>query len=224
MRSALSKTLRQMFSRPFAWVLIRAIGLTLALFAALFWAASHMLGALLQFDWHWLNMGLSILAQMGLVIAFVFLLLPVATLFAGFFVESIADAVEARHYPDTPAPHPLGWLTSLSTALIFFAVMVGLNLILLPFYLFLPGLNVILFLIVNAYLIGREYFELVALRHHDPDRVGKLRREYRGRIFLTGLLIAIPLSIPLVNLGGPLFGTALMVHTFKDIERRADLG
>lgn len=222
--TALGRTLRQMASRPFVWVLIRALGGTLALFALLFWAASHMLGAVLAFDWHWLNMGLAVLAQMGLLLSFVFLLLPVATLFAGFFVEDIAAAVEARYYPETPAPHAVGWLTALSTALTFFAVMVGLNLILLPFYLLLPGLNVILFLIVNAYLIGREYFELVALRHLAPASVKKLRRDYRSRIFLTGLMIAIPLNIPLVNLGGPVFGTALMVHMFKDIERRAGLG
>ncbi len=222
--TALRRTLRQMFSGPFIWVLARALGGTLLLFAALFWGAGQASAALLQFDWQWVNAGLSVLAKIGLVIAFVFLLLPVAALFAGLFAEDVASAVEARYYPSHPAPRPLGWLTSLSTALTFFAVMVVLNLALLPFYLLLPGLNVILFLIVNAYLIGREYFELVAMRHYAPPQVRKLRREYRGRLFLTGLLIAIPLSIPLVNLCGPLFGTAFMVHVFKDIERRADLG
>ncbi len=88
----------------------------------------------------------------------------------------------------------------------------------------LPGLNLILFLAVNGYIIGREYFELVASRHHNRVDVKRLRKNQRFRIFGAGLVIAIPLTIPVVNLIVPLFGVAFMVHVFKDIERRADAG
>jgi len=221
MIDALRKTFGQLASRSFAWVLVRALGLTLILFVALFWLTQWGLGALPATPWSWLDAALKFLAGAGLIVSFFFLLFPVAALFVGMFLEEVAAAVEARHYPgDAPAKGP-DLLAGLSAGIGFFLTVVALNLVLLPVYLFLPVLNVFVFLVVNGYLIGREYFEMVALRHAPPPRVRRLRRRFGWRIFGTGLVIAIPLTIPLVNLIGPLFGAALMVHVYKDIERRA---
>jgi CysZ protein len=46
----------------------------------------------------------------------------------------------------------------------------------------------------------------------------RLRARHSTRIFLAGLLIAAFLAIPIVNLFGPLFATAFMVHLAKRIE------
>ena len=221
MAEAIGKTLAQMTSAPFLWVLARALALTLVLYAGLFWLFQLGLGALPASRWGWLDWAVRILANAGLIFSFFFLLFPVAALFVGLFLEEVAGAVERRHYPgDPPAVEP-GLLTGLTTGLRFFFALVALNFLLLPVYLFVPAINVGLFFAVNGYLIGREYFELVALRHMPEARVRVLRRRYRGRILGAGLTIAIPLTIPLVNLVAPLFGAALMVHVFKDIERRA---
>ena len=89
-----------------------------------------------------------------------------------------------------------------------------MNLLALPFYL-LPFVNIALFWVVNGYLIGREYFELVALRHLPFAEVAALRKRHRMRVFLAGVIIALFTTVPLLNLFAPLFGTALMVHTYK---------
>ena len=69
----------------------------------------------------------------------------------------------------------------------------------------------------NAYLLGREYFELVALRHVDGLTAKRLRLRYSGRIFVAGLVIAAFVAIPIINLLAPLFATAFMVHLYKSI-------
>jgi len=88
----------------------------------------------------------------------------------------------------------------------------------------LTGVNLVLFLAINGYIMAREYFEPVASRHKTAGEIKPMGKDYRFRIFRAGLVIAIPFTIPIANLMGPLFGTASMVHVFKDIERRADVG
>ncbi len=221
MTSAIAKTLRQMKSRAFAWVLARAIGLTLALFVATFFLLQWVFGFVPELPWAWANTAVSFVAGLGIIVAFVFLLFPVAALFVGLFLEEIADAVEARHYPGDPRGKEASLSAGLLTGIRFFLVVLGLNILFLPAYFLLPGINILLFYALNGYLIGREYFELVALRHHSAAEMAQLRHKERRTVFLAGLIIAIPLSIPIVNLIGPLFGVAFMVHVYKDIAQRA---
>jgi CysZ protein len=78
--------------------------------------------------------------------------------------------------------------------------------------LLVPGVNAVIFLLVNAYLLGRGYFELAALRYRALEDVGRLRRAHQLEIFLAGLLIALLAAVPIANLLTPLFGPALMVR------------
>ena len=73
---------------------------------------------------------------------------------------------------------------------------------------------------VNGYLMGREYFELVALRHMEPVAARIAFRRNRNRLSVAGAVIAVMLGIPLVNLLAPIVATAFMVHLFADMRRR----
>ena len=73
---------------------------------------------------------------------------------------------------------------------------------------------IILFL-ANAYLLGREYFELAAMRFHPPHEAKAMRKANATYIFLAGLVIAVFVSIPVVNLATPIFAMAFMVHVHK---------
>src|SRR3546814_14901069 len=75
-----------------------------------------------------------------------------------------------------------------------------LNLLVLPLYLVLiwiPPLNLLLFYLLNGYLLGREYFEMVAVWRLDLAGAKRLRRDFRGRVVLGGAVIAFLLTIPL---------------------------
>jgi uncharacterized protein involved in cysteine biosynthesis len=74
---------------------------------------------------------------------------------------------------------------------------------------------VVLFFVATAWLLGREYFELAAMRFHPVTDVKALRRKHGATVFTAGLFIAGFVSIPILNLATPLFGTALMVHMHK---------
>jgi CysZ protein len=79
----------------------------------------------------------------------------------------------------------------------------------------LPGVNALIFVIANAYLFGREYFELAALRFRPLNEVQNLRRRHRIPIYAAGLMIAFFVATPLLNLVTPLFGIAFMVRLHK---------
>jgi CysZ protein len=159
------------------------------------------------------------LAGIGLVVGLGFLAAPVAALFVGFFADDIAEAVEKAHYPTDMPGRPLPIGRSLATALRFLGLVLLVNAIALPLVLVL-GFGVLIFLVANAYLLGREYFELVALRHYDEDTARSFRASHAGEVFAAGLIIALFLAIPIVNLLGPLFAAAFMVHLEKQFAAR----
>ena len=82
-------------------------------------------------------------------------------------------------------------------------------------FLLVAGLGVVMFFVATAYLQGRQYFELAAMRFHPPAEAKALRKMHQGTVFVAGLMIAALVSIPIVNLATPLFGTAFMVHMHK---------
>ena len=93
----------------------------------------------------------------------------------------------------------------------------------LPIYFFLPVINLLVFYALNGYLLGREYFELVALRRLDGSSAQVLRKSYQGTIFLSGAVIAFLTTVPLLNLAAPVVATAFMVHLFETLRRRVGM-
>ena len=142
-----------------------------------------------------------------------------ATYFAGIFLDEIAEAVEARHYPDDPSGIALPLSRSLVMALKFFGLVLAANFVALILVLFL-GFGVLIFFIVNGYLLGREYFQFAALRHTSSLRAEELRQQHGFQIFLAGLVIAALLAIPIVNLTTPILAAALMVHIYKNLDAK----
>jgi CysZ protein len=203
--------LRDMFSPPFRRILAKSLALTIGLLVSLWMVLEWLLSHFVALPYDWLDTGISVLVGIGLVIALGFLVAPVTALFAGLFLDEIAELVERTHYPHAPParPQPIG--RSVLSSAKFFGVVLLVNAIALPLVLFV-GFGVVVFLVANAYLLGREYFEAAALRFHDEATVRRLRALHSTRIFAGGLIVAGFLTIPLVNILGPLFATAFMVH------------
>lgn len=238
MIEAAAKSLSQMFSPPFRRVLLKSIGLALILIVLIgiglqrlfawmaasgtAWAESNV-GAVPHTAWDILVWVLSIMASLGIITGAVFLM-PAVTAFVGsFFVDEIAEQVERVHYPAEPLGRPLPFLRAilegLKTALLSLAV----YLFALPFVLF-AGLGLFILFLANAYLLGREYFELAAMRFHPPAEAKALRHTHRGTVFVSGMFIALFVSIPVLNFATPLFAMAFMVHMHKRLSgRRAEL-
>ena len=164
------------------------------------------------FDW---IAGFVIVTTLGLV---TFLVYPgVVVLIVSLFLDHVADAVEARHYPNLPPPRSQKLTEIVFQSMRFAGVLVALNLLALPIYVvlfFLPPFNIVLFYLLNGYLIGREYFELVAFRRLDPEATRSLRKSSRGSLLVAGAILTLLMTIPFVNLCAPIFSAAFMTHFF----------
>jgi len=213
--TAAVKALADLGTPEFRTVLLKSLGLTVALLVVLMIALQTVAGALMALP-GWMETLIQLIAGFGLVIGSVFLVAPITSLIAGLYLDDIAAFVERRGYPADLPGRELSVPDAILISLKFGLVVIGVNIVVL-FLLLVPGVNVAAFVAVNGYLLGREYFELAALRHMSPAEVARLRWANRGRVFLSGLLIAALVSVPLVNLLTPLFATAFMVHTLKDV-------
>ena len=176
-----------------------------------------------DFALSWLRGFLEASVLLG-VIGLMWAIFPaVFTGLSSIFLDEAALAVEKRHYPmDAPGKEPAFW-PSIRRTLQFTLLVVFINILLMPLYLvglFLPPLNLVLYYGVNGYFLGREYFELVGYRHLDEGAVFTTRRRNSAVCFLAGALIALALTIPLLNLLVPVAAAAMMVHVFKELGRR----
>ena len=229
MLDAAVKALSQMISPPMRSILWRSIGLALVLIVVLAiglqrllsWFATYgevWLEGLLGPSWHsslevfaWI---ISIAAGLGVVFGSVFLMPAITSLVASLFVDDVAEIVEREYYPAERPGIALpfnqaiyeGIKTGLLTILVY--------LIALPF-VFLAGAGFLIFFLATAWLLGREYFELAAMRFRSPEEAKAMRRDHAATIFTAGLIIAAFVSIPIVNLATPIFGMAFMVHMHK---------
>jgi len=215
MLMAAFKALGDLLSPEFRAVLLKALGLTLALFIAVLIVVEVLLTTLTHFSWPWADWVLGVGTGIALLIAFFFLMSPVTAAFAGLFLDQVAEKVEARHYPLELRGTPLPAGRAILMAIKFFVVVLAVNLAVLPVVLF--GIGAVALVAANAYLLSREYFEMVAMRHMPEEEARLLRRQNGPSVFFAGLLPALMSLIPVVNLAVPLFATAYFTHLFKSV-------
>ncbi len=219
------RALAQISDPRFARVLLKALAVTLGALALVFWAVVGGLGWLLPdtVTLPWIGeVGFidDILswAAIGLMIALsVVLMVPAAAAAVGFFLDDVAAAVEARHYPGLPPAEEQPLTGQIADAARFLALVVAVNVAALAIYLTVAPLAPFIFWIVNGFLLGREYFQLVAIRRLPPGEVKALRARNRARIWLAGTAMAVPMSVPVLNLIVPVLGVAVFTHQFHRI-------
>ncbi len=218
MLRALTLAIRQLGDRAILAVLLKSVALTLLIFAALGTAVYFGFAALLErIGWNEASTGL--VAAFGALLLVVFgglvLFRAVALAVIGFFAEDVVAAVERRYYPAraVSAVPPSAWrglkigLRSAVRAIVW-------NLIALPLYFALLITAVgapMVFLIVNALLIGKDLQEMVIARHDaspdsTPERIAPVPR------FVLGLIAAVGLGIPFLNLVIPVIAAAMAAH------------
>jgi CysZ protein len=221
MLAAAGQAFQELFKPPFRAVLWKCVGFTIGLLIVLIiaveWTFSHFV------QWPgWIETTIEWLGGLALVVGSIFLIPPVTSLVAGLYLDDIAAEVERAAYPSDPPGKELGTLPAIALALKFFLVVLAVNILAL-FLLLIPGVNLIAFYLGNGYLLGREYFELAAMRHMPPDEAKQLRKANRVTVLMCGLIIAGVASVPILNLITPLFATAFMVRIFKGLSRASGL-
>jgi CysZ protein len=223
------RSIAQIFSPPMRALLWKSIALALALIVLVAAALDRLIVWLVGAGstWGQTTLGphanlpvealawlLSIAAGLGILVGGVMLMPAVTSFVASFFCDQIADIVEREHYPADASGKALPLWRALveggKTALLAIGVYICAAM-----FLLFAGLGVVIYFLATAWLLGRIYFELAAMRFHPPPEAKALRKENATTVYIGGLLIAAFVSIPLVNLATPLFAMALMVHTHK---------
>ncbi|MEM9853822.1 MAG: EI24 domain-containing protein [Pseudomonadota bacterium] len=227
---AFFQALGQMTDPRFRGILWRGIGLTIALliaaYAGLLWLVEWLtsepviLPGVGQVTWLGDLLGLGSLVFM--IFLSIFLMIPVASAITSLFLDEVADAVEARHYPHLRRPDRASFWDGLRDTVNFLGVLLAANILAFILYaLFAPAAPLI-FIAINGFLLGREYFTISAMRHLGREGARQKRGEHSGIIWAAGCLMAVPLMIPLLNLFIPILGAATFTHIFHRLERGPD--
>ncbi len=222
------KALGQTGDPRFRRVLVLGVGLTLALLVAVYagflgflqWSMGD--GAELPLIGHvtWLDdlVGWSSLVLM--IILSVFLMVPVASAITSMFLDEVAQAVEDRHYPQLPAASRVPLWDAVRDTVNFLGILIAANILALIAYAMFPPAAVFIFWALNGYLLGMEYFQLAAMRRIGRDEARAMRRRNRRTIWAAGTLMAVPLSLPLINLVIPILGAATFTHIYHAVSAR----
>jgi CysZ protein len=232
MLDAAMKALSQLLSPTFRTVLLKSAGLAIAVLGVMFIVLYRLLGWLRDAGIAWtegsigpvsheplviLTWLLAIALGFGLFTGAIFLMPAVTSLVASFFCDEIAEHVEREEYPAEPVGTALPLLRAIIEGVKAALLALLIYLCAMPF-LFLAGFGAVIFFIATAYVLGRTYFELAAMRFHPVAEAKALRRRNNTTVFIAGLFIAAFVSIPIVNLATPLFGMAFMVHMYKRLD------
>jgi uncharacterized protein involved in cysteine biosynthesis len=169
------------------------------------------------FDWFFIK----ITNIFGGVLIFVltwFLFPSIVTLIITFFLEKVITAVEKKYYPNLPETRRQSFVEICNIIVKFMILSIVLNILVMPLYLvffFLGPLNLFIFYVLNGYLLGREYFELVVYRRMETNKANDLFKRFRGNVFRVGVISAFLMTIPIINMIAPIISVAAMVHLIQ---------
>ncbi len=218
---ALNRTWQQLLHPKFRSVFFTGVIVALGTLAALLYLLHIYWPQDLSFGYKWLtwldDAGFVAVALVGSYVLFP----AISTTVMGLLTDKIALAVEEEYYPNRIGARKVPLLETFLGSIKLMVLMIIINLIaLVPYIVLLATAGTgtfLLFVAVNGFLLGREYFEMVAIRHMDAREVRRFRKRYSGRIFIGGATIAVLFAIPFVNILAPIIGTAMMTHIYHNL-------
>lgn len=223
--TAIERTLAQIVDPAFLKVFILGILTTMAAMIATWFMADHLKNEIIftHFDWQWVNEAFQWLLNVDWIFNIIFFFLmgiffpPIATIFMSLYLDDIVEAVEGKYYADRKAGKRLGMghLSYLALRLAFMIIL--LNIIVIPLYIFffwLPFVPLVIFYTLNSYLLGWGYYEMVAVRHLGIKEAGRHRKSIRGQVLVGGFMVSLLYTVPVVNLAAPILGAAVLAHLF----------
>lgn len=210
--------------RVFA-VLVAGAALTLGLFIVLqalaFWALRAWAPETLPLPWIGAIPVATVLSWGSLALfplMSLFLAAPVAAGFAGLFSERVSETVETTHrYPRGTS---LGLIEGLAESLLVLGAVIAVAVATLILTPFLGPVAPFLFYAANGWLLGREFFAMVARRHLQPADADRLRRNSTGAVVMLGVGIALLLTVPVLNVLVPVLAAAAYTHLFHMVSAR----
>lgn len=149
-----------------------------------------------------------------------FMLPALVVLIAGMFQEVTIHRVEKVYYPEhTRIDSPKLW-PDLLHDIRFTLKALLLNILVLPTYLL--GIGFVISIVLNSYLLGREFFESAAGYHLGKPEAKKLGSNHKKTVYGGGLVITLLALVPLLNLFVPIFAIVWMVHVYHFLQQLSE--
>ena len=217
------KSVAQFDDPKFRRVLWHGMGLTIALLIAACLLVNFGINQLLSSAWaanligdqSWLGALINIGGALFTIALSIWLMVPVTSAIIALFLDEVAQAVEARHYPHLPKQTATKLQDQILVGIRFLGILLLANIGALILSMIVPLLAPFVFWATNGYLMGREYFQMAAMRRMPRAQAQELFQRHQGSIWTAGILMAIPMSIPLVGLFIPILGAATFTHQFE---------
>ncbi|MDA9940400.1 EI24 domain-containing protein, partial [bacterium] len=217
------KSVAQFDDPKFRRVLWRGLGLTIVLLIAACLLVNFGINQLLSSAWaanligdqSWLGALINIGGVLFTITLSIWLMVPVTSAIIALFLDEVAQAVEARHYPHLPKQTATKLQDQILVGIRFLGILLLANVGALILSMIVPLLAPFVFWATNGYLMGREYFQMAAMRRMPRAQAQELYQRHQGSIWTAGILMAIPMSIPLVGLFIPILGAATFTHQFE---------
>ena len=217
------KSIAQFDDPKFRRVLWRGLGLTIVLLIAACLLVNFGINQLLSSAWaanligdqSWLGALINIGGVLFTIALSIWLMVPVTSAIIALFLDEVAQAVEARHYPHLPKQTATKLQDQILVGIRFLGILLLANVGALILSMIVPLLAPFVFWATNGYLMGREYFQMAAMRRMPRAQAQELYQRHQGSIWTAGILMAIPMSIPLVGLFIPILGAATFTHQFE---------
>jgi len=217
------KSIAQFDDPKFRRVLWRGLGLTIVLLIAACLLVNFGINQLLSSAWaanligdqSWLGALINIGGVLFTIALSIWLMVPVTSAIIALFLDEVAQAVEARHYPHLPKQTATKLQDQILVGIRFLGILLLANIGALILSMIVPLLAPFVFWATNGYLMGREYFQMAAMRRMPRAQAQELYQRHQGSIWTAGILMAIPMSIPLVGLFIPILGAATFTHQFE---------
>jgi len=213
MINVLLKSLASLFDGFFIKIILITTIITIAIFSSFIASIGFYVDSLVE-DSNWLTQRLATLAGSGTATVLSYFLFPITfPIISSLFLNKICTHMEKEHYPLTKPLNILSMSEALFSSLKFVTLAVTLNLLCLVLYL-IPVIGFLIYFLLNSYLFGREYFEMISHRYNDPKETKILRKKHRFKVLFIGLMITFMFILPIVNLLAPIMATVLAVHFY----------
>jgi CysZ protein len=221
MFASLGRAIASLFDPALWGMAAKAVLVTLVLFVAIAVGVEMLVQYLPTLGAPWVNRAIDVLAPLLAIIGLLAAGGPVAAMFGSLYLEKVADAIENRSYPGAPKAKHMSLAKSLGANARLAGAVLLVDLLLLPADTLAPPFGEIVTIIANGFLIGREYFELAALRHLEREAADALRKRNAGRVFGIGLIVSVLTYVPFADIVAPLFGAMMMVHLYQRTQRES---
>ena len=146
---------------------------------------------------------------------FIYILIPTSSITGLIFEETIfKKIIEFRKIDFKYNKKNISIIYMCIFVLKNFLVYLILNIIAIPFYLSLPGINILIFLTINGYILGVQTYRGIILSYFDKSKIQRCIAHNKFEIFILGIFLTFLYLIPLINFFAPLFTILIFLNYF----------